>query len=111
MPVRRCCWESHEYAYRIEKLIEHGIDDVEALPSASCVARKQTRRKTECARFARDVAGDEGVEGGDHSEGSGDRVIPDHGIEPSSKWTKAEVLHELLKGVGGVDEVLAALRR
>ena len=75
------------------------------------VARKRARRKTKCVRFARDVAGDEGVEGGDHSEGSGDRVIPDPGIEPSPKWTKAEFLHKLLKGSGGVDEVLAALRR
>ena len=48
---------------------------------------------------------------GGHSEGSGDRVVSDPGIEPRSKWTKAELLHELLKGSGGVDEVLAQLRR
>ena len=102
--------EPHEYAYRIDKPVEYGIDDDEALPSVPR-AKKRARRKAKCVRFARDDAGDEGFESGHHSEGSGDRAISDPGIEPSSKWTKAEFLHELLKGSGGVDGVLAALRR
>ena len=90
--------------------MEDCSDDVEALLSVPS-AKNRTRRKTKCVRLARDDAGDEGVESGEHSEGIADRVIPDPGVEPSSKWTKAQFLHELLKGSGGVDEVLAVLRR
>ena len=57
------------------------------------------------AVFGGDDAGQEVVDSGDHAEGSRDRVIPDPVVEPSSKWTKAELLHELLKGSDGIDEL------